>query len=116
MGRKKSNLNQGKEPTRERRKLPAPVPRSPVKMMKAKAVNEEIAIKWGLSIGVPREGDAVKEEEAEPTEAWSVNNSVSIFVRGRSWLEVHGIVDRSNPSGQTKTPEPGSHEIVTLDD
>lgn len=61
------------------------------------SMNEKTAIKKGLSISIPTDGE--KEEDIETSKWWEIGNNeilsenITIFIRERFWLEYHGIID-----------------------
>lgn len=77
-------------------------------------VNEKNAIEYGQSTSAPRDSEEEEQDEDEEEESssfWNIakqtklSKKITIFIRERFWLEVHGIIDRPPASELALAPD-----------
>jgi len=108
-----------RETTQRRRKVPARKKKQANSTAKAAPVNEETAIKWGLSVGVSGEGATEPSEDHvtdyKITKRKKLKKNITIFVREKFWLESRRIIENGKAYIPPPREEPSTPEVVDLE-
>ncbi len=87
-------------------------------------VHEEKAMKWGLSVGVRRDGEAIEKTSIDAKfkikKRKKLPKTITIYVRERFWLESRRIIDLNGkayrPPVRPANPIPAPVDVIDLND